>query len=130
MFMKNNDFDMFQNVQSLIPKGSFAPIDLKEYAAAIEFVYQKQYIPEDANEEVVYNMKSLIARTIPKETFFCSFFMPCHHAATDGFRVAVKTQEIAGIDYFVKNEIPKIPKMYKHLSINTRRIYYKQTKKI
>jgi DNA-binding Lrp family transcriptional regulator len=76
-------------------------------------------------------MKIQISQEISRETFCWGFFMPCHHAAKgEGFKVAVKTSEIEGIDYFIKNEIPKIPNMYKHLSINTRKICYKQTKKI
>ena len=72
-------FDSFKSLLLLLPKDYFAPINLNEYAAAIEHVYAKKYIPEGATEEQEYSMRRVIAKEIPKDTYFCSFFMPCHH---------------------------------------------------
>jgi hypothetical protein len=45
-------FDYFKGLIELIPKDSYAPINLKEYAEAIDYVYSKK-IPENASEEEV-----------------------------------------------------------------------------
>ena len=72
-------FDSFRSLIPLLPDDYYAPINIQDYAAAMEHVYSKKYIPEGANEEQEYSMRRKIAKEIPKDTFFCSFFMPCHH---------------------------------------------------
>ena len=83
------------------------------------------------------NMKKIEA--LRNETFFVARFVPCHHdygsindysITGNRFEVAIKDHSRNGVDYILKADIEKVPKKYNNLSLNTMKLYYKQTKKM